>query len=466
MCQGDFLAGFQVQNSENFESWQVEQNRWISEMVSSVCHDAIRSAIDLGDFEYGISLANRLIQFNAFDEETYFQFIYLYLLKDQRTQALNHYKAYESLMLQEFGLEPADKIRNLIMHISAEKHLSPSISNEIPDNFPAFQTSFVGRKKELFQITSQLRNPNCRVMTLVGPGGCGKTRLAIEVGKLVSDAFPEGVFFVPFDEGQGLELIYSEIGKAVNFKFDTFATCFDPKTQLIDFLLRKTLLLIIDGFEEFISRAVDILPILEKVIGIKILVTSRQILNLQGEWHYSVSGLPTINHDGQDEFRGNDGINLFVDRAMQQCNHFHPTRLEIQEIARIVQYLEGLPLAIELAAAWIGKLPVHQIASELEKNIDFLERDLQDVQLKHRSLRAIFESSWSLLSSDQKQALSGLSIFEGWFDGKAALKIAQVDLSRLCELADRSLRRVNNEGRFQLTRTLGNFVLKGCSIVP
>ncbi|MFN2302755.1 MAG: AfsR/SARP family transcriptional regulator, partial [Anaerolineales bacterium] len=412
LYQGDFLAGFHVVDSLPFEDWQRGQNTHLSVLMHDVWQAAIIQAMDTKDYDFGLKTVQQRLEIDPLDEKAIQYGMQLHALMGDRAAAIGQYEGFESLLKSELALSPLPEtiaLYKCIFH--GETPDLPSARNKV-DSLPSPGTSFIGRQSEIFQINRRLRDPQCNLISLVGSGGCGKTRLAIAVAEISIDAFQDGVYFIPFEAVQHGDVIVPTIAKGINFVIDDFASRLDPEMQLSDFLINRSLLIILDGFEEMVPNAERLLPLLEKAPNVKFLVTSRQTLNLSQEWVFRVGGLP-FPGDGDDEIStSNESIRLFIDRARQLRDAFHPSSEDLQHIARICGMVEGVPLGIELAASWVSILTVKGIEQEVEKNLDFLTSKLQDIPERHRSLRAVIDSSWALLDEPQKEILVNLTIFE------------------------------------------------------
>ncbi len=323
-------------------------------------------------------------------------------------------------------------------------------------NLPRQFTPFIGRDEELAEITELLADPTCTLLTLLGPGGAGKTRLAIEAAGRMSAEFSDGVYFVPLQAVESTELLVSAITDAINLSLYGQET---PRDQLLNYLRDKQMLLLLDNFEQLLTGSSTnlILDILEVASTVKLLVTSRELLNLRHEWLYTVSGLPVPADDHSDnDLELYSAVQLFSERAGRVRRDFS-LAAERAEVIRICQLVEGMPLAIELAAAWTRTLECAQIVAEIQRNIDFLASTLRDVPDRQRSMRAVFDQSWQLLTDQERQVFQRLSVFRGTFQRWAAERVAGASLPMLSALVDKSLLRPESGGRYQIHELLHQF---------
>ena len=313
-------------------------------------------------------------------------------------------------------------------------------------NLPMQTTPFLGRESELKEIIKLLENPSCRLITLIGPGGIGKTRLALQAAAEQIEQFTHGVYFIPLDPLSSANLLVSTIAGALKFSFYSRE---DEKVQLLNYLREKEMLMILDNFEHLVEGAGIIAEILNKAPNIKIFVTSRQLLNLRGEWIVQVEGMqvPELN---RIDVGGYSAVQLFLFNAQRINSNVTFSDEDKRYVVRICQLVGGLPLGIEIASSWLRSLSCKEIAQEIEKSIDFLASSLRDMPDRHRSLRAVFDYSWDLLSKEEKNTFMKMSVFRESFTREAAEKVAGISLPVLTALMDKSLIRRNPSGRYEM----------------
>ncbi len=316
-------------------------------------------------------------------------------------------------------------------------------------NLPIPPTNILGRDKEIQHVKDLLKEK--RLITLMGPGGIGKTRLVLQVAYEVLDHYPQGVYFVPLALIHSPDLIVSAIAEQVRF---TFYGQDEPALQLINYLREKRMLLVLDNFEHIIQAAETIARILEYAPYLKILVTSRERLNLQGESILEVKGMAVPKKRDSQPLEIYSGVQLFLMYARQMQPDFRLTEDNKADVARICQLLEGMPLGIELAATWVRTLSCQEIAAEIEQNIDFLVTQLRDIPDRHRSLRAVFEHSWNLLTDQERDVLQRISVFPGGFRREAAQVVAKASLADLSSFVNKSLLYKNESNRYRMHEVL------------
>lgn len=315
-----------------------------------------------------------------------------------------------------------------------------SVFEPNPTNLPVSPTPLIGREHEIRVIAKQLLELPCRLLTLTGPGGIGKTRLAIEVARQIESHFTDGVYFISL-AGIGMtESIIPAIADTLGFSFSGPAA---PIVQVAAHLRTKKILLVFDNMEHLLDGGSLLGEILQQTQHVKMLLTSREQLRLQWEWLFEVQGLP-IPETADSNLENNSAVMLFAQHARQTSQNFSLEKEDTDAIVRICKLVGGLPLAIELAASWSRVLSCHEIALELEQNLDFLETKKVDVPQRHRSIKTVFDHSWTLLTDEERTLLMRLSVFQGGFTREAAVVAMGASLAMLSSLVDKSLLRHRN----------------------
>jgi predicted ATPase/transcriptional regulator with XRE-family HTH domain len=334
------------------------------------------------------------------------------------------------------------------------------LSTELVSHIPSSPGPLIGRDVELVEITRLIQEPHCRLLTLTGQGGIGKTHLAKHVASLLVDSGRHPVVLVSLAPITGREQTVTAIADALGI---VLYTASDRSKQLISYLHQREVLLILDNFEHLSidTSCVDLIDdILQGTKKIKIMVTSREPLKLQAEWVFEVQGLPVPKSDRPDELETSSAVALFIQRANQASIGFKPAKRDLSAIARICQLVEGLPLGIELAAAWVRTLTCEEIANEIQNSMDFLETSARGFPERHRSIRATIEHSWKLLSPDEQNAFRQLAIFRGGFTRHAAASVADASLANLGSLVSKSLIRRAESGRYDMHELIHQYALE------
>jgi predicted ATPase/DNA-binding SARP family transcriptional activator len=445
-----FLPGFHVRASSDFEDWLQAQQERLRELMAAALHRSIEKATEAAEFTQGRRLVNRLLELDPLDERAHYHSILLHALSGERTAALAQYEKCCEILRSGLGVEPSEELAMLherIQRGEQRAHLMPALPEH---NLPAPQTSFVGREKELARIGALIRDPACRLLTLVGPGGCGKTRLALQAAAESLRSFPDGSYFVPLEAGSSGDYLVSAILRVLPFSVDSFINPEPPRAQLLNYVRKRSMLLVLDGCEQLSGRVGDLPAILENAPHLTVLATSRQRLGLQSERIFAIEGLRLPRSTEEARSSAAEAVRLFRDRSETAGTDSQLSEPDHESILRICRLVDGMPLGIELAAAWTPVLSLPEIAEEAGKSFDFLITTMGDVPKAHRSMRAVFDSSWSLLSDDLRGSFSKLSVFDGPFDRRAAEQVAGADLQQLSALVSRSLLGRNDAGVFTM----------------
>jgi len=313
---------------------------------------------------------------------------------------------------------------------------------------PASLTPFVGRDAELVEIQTLLADPSCRLLSLIGLGGIGKTRLAIEAARRQRENFPGGVFFVPLQPLEFPELLLPSIAEAAGM---ASAPGGELVQQLAAFLGRKRRLLILDSFERFLP-VVDVLAgLLNAAPRIKLLVTSRDRLNIQDEVALQVGPLTYPSEcSPNDDAKQYSAVSMFTGLLHRLEPSLELTPDVLKDASHICRQVQGLPLAIELAVGWADTLTLAEIAEEIARSLDFLETRMRDRPDRHHNIRALLDPSLQALSDSDRAVLEKLCLFRSGFTREAAAAVAGATLPTLAVLVSKSLVRHLPSGRYEI----------------
>jgi predicted ATPase/Tfp pilus assembly protein PilF len=343
-----------------------------------------------------------------------------------------------------------------------------------PHNLPAQLTSFVGREQDLADLRQRLLHRDVRLLTLIGTAGTGKTRLAMQVAEDTLAEFPRGVFFVPLAPLTDPDRLVSAIGDAIGVKEVQGQP---PLHTLIDALQAKGMLLLLDNFEHVVQQARQVGELLSSCASLKILVTSREVLHVAGEHVFAVSAMavPDLQQPLSSERVSRcDAVQLFVERARAAKPTFSLTQQNAATIAEICAQLDGLPLAIELAAARVQLLPPDALLDRLSLTYDQRQTLLtgtgSDRPERHQTLRGAIDWSYGLLKPSEQRMFRRLAVFSGGFTLEAAEAICATDpelslqvLDGVASLIDKSLLRqaeeVAREPRYRMLETIREYAL-------
>ncbi|MBE0682604.1 MAG: tetratricopeptide repeat protein [Anaerolineales bacterium] len=320
-------------------------------------------------------------------------------------------------------------------------------------NIPVSPSPFIGRRDEIETLTRMLTEPHYRLITILGVGGIGKTRLAMEVSHAQRALFDGHVYFIQLAAINTSDSILPAIASVLNIPT---GGADELKPRLLEYLREKNTLLVLDNFEHIIDGAPLLSEFLQHAPKLKFLVTSRERLNLQGEWTLELSGL-SVPPNADEGMAIYGALQLFESHARRICPDLKLIDKEREAAIRICQRVDGMPLAIELAAAWVNVLSCGEIADEIERGFDFLSSTLRDVPERHRSLRAVFEHSWKRLAKPEQVALSRLTIFQGGFSREAAESVVGAKRGVLSSLVSKSLLRRSSNRRFDLHEVIRQY---------
>ncbi len=475
LYRGPFLADLYI-DSYPFEEWQRIVRERFHRMGISVLYALASYHQQRGEYTEAEHYARQQIILEPWREEAHQQLMRALFASGQRSAALAQYQALRVILQEELGVLPMEETTALYEEIRAAPRkkgvtgelyfqkpgiLLQSSPSLFPNNLPVQGTPFFGREREIDVLLERLVVPNNRLTTLVGPGGVGKTRLALVVAQALLGSFKDGVWFVnlaeveaPEDPLETQRLIAAHIADALNFPIVGQA---DPKERILAHLQDKEMLLVLDNIEHLMAGTALINDLLNKAPHVSLLITSRSALKFQNEFALRLHGL-TVPEQATDPMASQaSAVKLFVERANRSPQGFTLTPDNISQILHICHLVQGLPLGIELAAVWAGYKPLSKIASEIKNNLDFLATNRQDVPVRQRSLRAVFEGSWQLLSTAEQQALMMASIFQGGFSEEAGRAVLRDHSALLESLVEQSLVRHSKAGRYEMHNTVRQF---------
>lgn len=322
----------------------------------------------------------------------------------------------------------------------------------VANNLPEQLTEFVGRQSELAEAKGLVGET--RLLTILAPGGAGKTRLAIQTAAEVSGDFPDGVFFVGFADIGSSDDIIQTIAESLGIALSADE---DVQTQLMTYLAPRRQLLVLDNLEHLEGAAAIIADLLMAAPQVTVIATSRTKLNLTGETVLTLAGLD-ISWEHADEAMRTGGVQLFIEAAGRVDPGFELAPNDLHSLAGLLRLVGGMPLGILLAAAWVDMLSIEEIAAEIRKSVDFLETEMRDVPERQRSIRAVFDYSWALLSPEEQETFAALSVFRGGFSREAAEEVAGASLRTLASLVNKSLLGANpGSGRYEVHELLRQY---------
>jgi predicted ATPase/DNA-binding SARP family transcriptional activator len=453
---GPFLQGMELKAEGEFASWlELERQR---------LHALFREAV----FKHADTLATRgktneatkplqeLLEYDALDEEAVQKLLALFNNLGEREKGLHLYHVFAATLERELGLEPNVETQRLLEQLQKSR---PAKSEITPS------PSFVGRTLELQELRDLLAQSDCRLLTILGAGGVGKTRVALQLTQHVHDMFADGIHVVLLEALTKPTQIASKITEVLGLNLQSAQ---EPLEYLKAQLANQQLLLVLDNFEHLVSGAFLLRELLGACPHLKLLVTSRERLKLEGEWLLPLEGLsyPKDVDVTLEEALSYDAVQLFLGRAKRLQPHFTLTNADVPYLVEMCRLVDGFPLGLELAAPWVRHLPLSGIATEIKQNLDFLSNENRDAAGRQQSMRATFEHSWKLLSSKEQEALRSLSVFRGGFKREAAEYVSDASLPLLSSLVDKSLVRFSPAGRYDRHPLLYEFIYQKLADYP
>lgn len=461
--RGDFLEDLSLPDSDLFESWATTRRERIKIQALELFNGLAQFYERGGDLDRTQAYAARQIQIDPYHEPAHRQAMRSLVRSGQRSQAVLHFNRLKQLLEDELGILPTAETLALFGTIRQGGPLPDPQAGRVR-NLPVPLTPLIGRTVELSELSVWLSDADRRLISLVGPGGVGKTRLAIQAVQQAAGLFSGGEVYVrltrtgaPPTRADPAIPAKAAFAGAMAAVLGLPATN-DPWRQVSAALQKQELLLVLDGFEHVFAERERVAELLEANAGLVILTTTRQRLDLPGEWVFGLGGLdippPTMNN----QLEAYSAVALFCQRARQVDRFFELNDANRASIGEICRLVDGLPLAICLAAAWAHSLSCPEIAAEIRRSLDILSsRPTLGTEEGQSSVRAVFEQSWNRLDPPDREVFPRLSVFRGGFDHTAAEQVAGAAVETLARLVDQSLLRMSPEGRYDLHDLLNQF---------
>ena len=467
--QGELLAGLSLPDAGPFEEWLVVQRESLHQQQLAALQRLSSAHEQRGAWEAAERYAQWQIQAEPWREEAHRQLMRLLAAQGRRAEALAQYQACRRVLQAELAVEPAAETEALLTQImEGGVPIVPMQAEAAPAApWPRPAGPLIGREAEQARIVRLLEEPACRVLTLTGLGGMGKTSLALAVGEALRQAapawLPNGVYFVPLAEVTTPNGVAAAVAEALGL---TLNQRYSLAAQVEQYLRSKTLLLILDNVEPAAAEADWLRGLTTTAARLKLLATAREPLQWQGEWRYPLEGLA---HPAEDaaEREASEAARLFVQAARQVQPGFEYTAANAPAIARICRLVHGWPLALQMAGSWVRLMTPPAIAEQISTSLDLLTTALRGVPAQQQSIRLIFEHTWEALSPSERRSLAGLAVFHGGFTLAAAGAVAAAAPLELAGLVDKALVR-HDEGRerYTLHDLLAQFALEKAQADP
>ena len=406
-----------------YESFAQPEIARLEELRLAAIEDRLEAELGLGRHDQTIAELEALISENPVRERLRGLLMLALYRSGRQAEALEAYRAARAVLVDELGIEPGPELRELEQAILRQDEALAR--RPLPEsNVPSPVSTLVGRERELDEICGALRG-DVRLLTLTGPGGAGKTRLAIEAANALARELPDGAFFVPLDAIRDPALLLPAIAQAFAVRESGERPLLENLSQR---LAGRRVLVLLDNFEQLAETAPLLAQVLEAVPGLTFLVTSRAALRLSGEREYPV-----------DPLGRSDAVALFVERAQAADPGFRPTDDNAAALEEICARLDDLPLALELAAARTKILPPEEMLERLDQRLDLLSRGPRDKPARHRALRDTIAWSYDLLEPEEQQLFGRLAVFAGGFSLESAVAVCDASLDATAALIDDSL---------------------------
>lgn len=464
----EFLSSVRLRHSPLFEDWVTAQReRLVAEHLRTLTESAAALAACRRQRD-ALDLYRRCLSIAPWSEEHHRALIRCYADLGQRASALAQFEACQHALRKELDVAPSDATLRVVESIKQpEREATPAA----PSGASAYSAEergrlldplapLVNRAAEREHLVQFLRGDGCRLVSIVGPGGVGKTHLAQHAGEQLAPEFGDGVCFVPLAdvkprvEGQSASLVENRLAEALAVPLGTAPA----RAAVLAALEHKELLLVLDNFEQLTDAAELLDAIALRAPRVRVLVTTRHRLGLATEWILPLDGLDYPRHSEWDEESpAYPAVQLFVEVARRIEARFDAA-VNGRDILRICRAVQGFPLAIILAARWLTTLTCCQIADRLSAGFALLSTGQgTEAPPPGGTLRAALDRSWELLDADERQAFGVLSVFRGGFDPAAAETVAGSDIGLIDRLVGKSLVRRRPEGRLEIHELMRDF---------
>lgn len=444
LYRGEFLSDFFVEGAMAFDEWLITQRAYWQQQARLAFTQVSDHLLANRAYHEAIIVLQHWLALSPWQESAHRQLMTAYSRTRDFASALVQYETCRQNLLDELGVEPSPETAQLAEQIQIARS-----AHHLP--LPTDDTPFVGREDEVQQVVDMLLQPAHRLVTIAGVGGMGKTRLAVAVARRIRAeqtlAFLHGVVFVGLQPVSGVTALPLVLADKLEV---VLSGRVDPIKQLSDHLRQREMLLVLDNFEHLLDASTILQQLLSQCPRLKLLVTSREPLQIRTESRFDLAGLPVPERSGMGKVDDSSAVRLFVQTAQQVQTDFQLTEANQPQVAQLCRLVAGMPLAIELAARWLRTLPLDEIVVEVTHNLDLLATRMRGVPSRQQSMAAVFDYTWALLSPAGRQTFAQLSQFRGGFSAQASRHIANLSPHRLAELTDHGLLHLSGEGRYTI----------------
>ncbi|MGB1253566.1 MAG: AfsR/SARP family transcriptional regulator, partial [Candidatus Promineifilaceae bacterium] len=444
--QGDFLKGFTLQDSSEFDNWQLLQTEHFRQIALRACQVLLNGVVAQRRPEKIQIVARQWLAIDPFAEPAHQTLLQLLLAEGRHDEALRQFEKYRKRLWQELHVEPNAAMVGLF-HAPQRMpgggggqfrpNLTPPFAARPCPKLPVPIRTMFGREADLNTLNTLFEQPHRRLVTINGCGGIGKSTLARQFIHQAPDPLRQNIYYATLDDEQSslLPALVHALGLAET----------STEHELLAYLQSSQMLLVIDNLDLAYQPFRLVSKILATSPQVRLLITSRMRLNLREESILTLHGL-----ESSQTPQGGSASDLFIEVAQQLTPHFGTDIASMLAIQSICKRLEGHPLAIELAAEWSRLFSLGEIASQLSENPDFLQSTLRNTSPHHRDLRTLFNRSWGGLSQSDRHSLTCLAIFKSAFDCDAAQAVAGVTVGEMLSLVDQSLLLKSAEQQFYI----------------
>jgi len=442
LVRGEFMEEFSLGDCEQFDEWLLLQREHFRVQVMSALEQLAEFHERAGQLAEAERAIRRLLEYEPLRESAYRQLMSVLARADRRNAALDVYETCRRMLATELGLAPAVETVTLAEQIRTR---APFEANSMQAVLPPVLTRFFGRQQESARLVDFLSRRTVKLVTLAGPGGVGKTRLAIEVAHRMAGVFAHDICFVELTGVTDEKSVDDAVAAELHLPTSSGRS---STGAILDYLRGKTMLLVLDNCEHLVKACARLVQMLcRDAEGLTVLATSRIPLHIDEEHVVRLEpfSIPSVNDIGQltvvDALRF-DSVQLFTDRAAQSLLQFKINDANVTAVVRICQQLDGIPLAIEIAAAQARALPIEAIADRLDQRFAWLNKRAGETASRQRTLHTLIDWSYGLLNAQARSLLLRLSVFAGGWTLEAAEAVSSPDepcADLLAELVDHSL---------------------------
>jgi predicted ATPase len=447
LFQGEFLADLPALDSNVFNEWYILKRERLHQLALNANVHLANYYERRGDLRKSLAFIVMQLELEPWREESHFQAMRIYALLGERSRALAQFQTCINVLREEFGVEPTRDTQKLAEAIGRNEITAQKTIYSVP-NLPP---EFVGRQAEIEALVQTVSEGKQRLITLLGPGGIGKSTTAVALAEALRGLFRDGIVFVPLSDSDDL---LSSIAENVGFEGAL------SESGLMDYLRDRDILLVLDNFEHLHSLGCFVGEMISACTDLQVIVTSRTLLGVREEYVCHLDGLSFPDRADLNQWRQYDAMVLLFNLIRQKNPAYQESGRNIESLRGIAEKLEGYPLAIEFAAAFIAQNSEAELLQVLDKAFDPAEIGIRDIQERHQSLEYIFDQSWQLLEETERAKIASLALFRGGFSLDAASKAAGVNEDEITEFIKKSLITEDDRGRYRIHEVTRQFALE------